>query len=333
MSAAFAIEAWEGVRPPSPPPFARRVVVEDTAAVRVGMPHLDLAGLSEAWLFRHAGHAHWSAIHQELGIAAEQLRNDRGERLYASFVAVRARYDVPLARVREDDRLQTSLVMTPCGRSSAHSSITLSLAGRLQSLRLEMGSTFAALVREAGQAGEAGSSPRLRASTPAAGLAATWSSLTETPPLFQWAKDARRGQIVTDPLWARALARTSPPLGRVRLSPSPYGDYNHAGLLYFASFVTLAETAEDRLMNTGEVTPLGPVGVAADAHRSRPWCLRVSPVARDIFYYRNLPLGEALDAELLAVETDRHGVRTHVRLRSAADGETLADVLATKQWT
>jgi len=281
---------------------------------QIGMPHLDIAGLSESWLFRHAGHLHWTAIHESLGIAADELRNDRDERLYASFVAIRARYEIPLCEVREDDRLVAHAVMSPCGRTAATSEVTL--RRDTAALRLSMASTFAAFVDD-------GAARALRASPLAPALAQTWPPLGAASPLHAWAKDARRGQPVEDALWATALGADQASLGRVRLTPSPYGDYNHAGLLYFASYVGLADTAEHLLLSPG-----GPAASAAP--RQIPWWQQTSTVARDVLYYRNLPCGEPLDAELVSLTPADDAVATHVRLFGARDGRLLADVLTSK---
>lgn len=287
---------------------------------QVGMPHLDIAGLSEAWLFRHAGHLHWTAIHQSLGIAAHELRNDRDERLYASFVAVRARYGAPLADVREDDRLVAQAMLRPCGRASAESELEIR-RGSSPPWHLSMASTFAAFA-------EAGGIRRLRASPLAAALGAAWAPVAATSPLLSWAKDARRGLPVNDPAWAAALhgARAhakSSASHRVRLLPSPYTDYNHAGLLYFASFVSLADTAEHLLLSPGG-------SLAHLAPGKGPWCGRVSPVERDVLYHGNLPCGEPVEAELVSLETRGDRVVTFLRLWRASDQSLLADLLATK---
>src|SRR4051812_14592113 len=71
--------------------------------VRVGMPHLDAGGLAENWLYRWAGELHWEAIGRRLAVSSEELRGAAGERLYPTFVAVRARYTPSLAAVREND--------------------------------------------------------------------------------------------------------------------------------------------------------------------------------------------------------------------------------------
>lgn len=279
------------------PAIARRL--------RVGMPQLDAGGLSENWLLRYAGDLHWEAIGQKLLAASQEIRGEAEQRLYPTFVAVRARYDVPLAAVREDDTLEAAIEVVPCGRACAHGRFLAAVGGRR--LELELLSTFAQ--REAHGA--------LRMALPAARLAARWITVENDPPIARLARAARRGEPLLDDLSGPSLDTGLPPLGQVSYEPSPYSDYNGAGLLYFASYVTIADGAERRL-----VAALG----LADAG-APDWALHASPVRRDVYYHGNLPLGQAVTAELLAFERERGGVRTRVRLRRADDGARMADVI------
>jgi len=272
--------------------------------LRVGMPQLDAGGLSENWLLRHAGDLHWEAIGRRLLATSDEICGDGGERLYPTFVAVRARYDVPLAAVRENDVLDAAIEVVPCGRACAHGRFVAGVRGRR--FELELLSAFAR--REAHGA--------LRMALPAARLAARWTPLESDPPIARLARAARRGEPLVDDHCGPSLETGHTPLGQIRYEPSPYADYNGAGLLYFASYVTIADTAERRM-----------VGALELADPSAPdWALHTSPVQRDVFYYANLPLGQPLTVELLAFERDRGAVRTRVRLRRA-DGARMADLV------
>jgi probable biosynthetic protein (TIGR04098 family) len=274
------------------------------------MPHLDVAGLSENWLFRHAGELQWEAIGQRLGVPSDEIRGDAGARLYPTVVAVRARYDAPLAAVRENDVLDSQVEVVPCGRSCAHGRIVVT--NGQHRFTLELLTTFAAR-------GPHG----LRTAPLAPALARRWTAPDgPLPVIARLARAARRGEPVDDPFAGVALARASQPLGSITYEPSPYADYNGAGLLYFASYVTIADSAERRL-----VRQLGLGGTPRD------WALATSTVRRDVYYYENLPLGASLVASLYQLDRDRHGVSTHVRLSRAEDGRPMADVIARRHFT
>jgi probable biosynthetic protein (TIGR04098 family) len=278
---------------------------ETPRRLRIGMPHLDAGGLSENWLFRHAGDLHWEAIGQHLAAASHQIASDAGDRLYPTFVAVRARYDDPLSEVRENDLFEASVDVRPCGRACAYGRIRAA-AGTTR-LDLELLTTFA--VSEG--------SGLLRMGLPAARLATRWmrAPAGPLPAIAGLARAARRREPLADPFSGPTL--DGAPLGRLDYEPSPYADYNGAGLLYFASYVTIADTAERKLVHALGLAP----------SRATDWALAASPVRRDVFYYCNLPLGERLSAELLAFERRGDGVRTRMRLRRTRDGETMADLV------
>lgn len=320
--------------PPPLPAIARQL--------KVGMPHLDAGGLSEGWLLRYAGDLHWEAIGHQLAAASDEIRSDWGQRLYPTFVAVRARYAVPLASVRENDVLEAAAEVIPCGRACAHGRVVALVGGpgqgRGHRLQLEMLTTFAV------RAGNG----QLQMALPAARLARRWSPTSESPPIARLARVARRqatpvadgdpadGEappLLEDDFLGPSLAPPGPPLGSLTYQPSPYADYNGAGLLYFAAYVTIADTAERLLVQGRGLEPL-----CGD-----DWALGTSPVRRDVFYYRNLPLGQALVAELLDVDlgvNDRGGgrasfrpssVRTRMRLRRADDGQVMADLVTERR--
>jgi probable biosynthetic protein (TIGR04098 family) len=280
-------------------------------SLRLGMPQLDAGGLSESWLLRYAGDLHWEVISRRLEAASDQIQGEDGQRLYPTFVAVRARYEVPLAAARENDRLDASIEVVPCGRACAHSRFVAALAGRR--FELELLSTFAA------QDGQGG----LKMALPAARLAARWNAVEDQPPIARLARAARRGEPLVDDFCGPRLDTGQPPLGGRRLEPSPYAHYNGARLLYFASYVTIADDVERQLVHALDLVP---------ARRRSDWALGTSTVRRDVFYHANLPLGHEVAVELLSCETDREGVRTRVRLRRADDGTRMADVVTRRRF-
>jgi probable biosynthetic protein (TIGR04098 family) len=287
-------------------------IPETPRRLRVGMPHLDAGGLSENWLLRHAGELHWEAIGRRLGVRSDELCGAAGERLYPTFVAVRARYTPALAAVRENDVLSAAVDVVPCGRACAHGRLTVLTDSGFRA-DLELLSTFAVPERPGS----------LRMTLPAPALAARWQTAATAiePPVARLARVARRGDAradgITDGFSGAALASRRPPLAELIHEPSPYTDYNGAGLLYFPAYVTIAETAERQLVRRLRL---------ADGERA----VTLSPARRDVFYYANLPLGEALVVELCEHTPVVGGVRTHLRVRRHGDGARMADVITHK---
>jgi len=74
-------------------------------AFRVGMPHLDIHGLSDTFCLADAGNRHWALIARLTEKRPTEWRGELGERLYASFLyaSITHRREV---KVREDDTVR-----------------------------------------------------------------------------------------------------------------------------------------------------------------------------------------------------------------------------------
>ena len=132
--------------------------------IRIGMPHLDAAGLSEGWLLRHAGDLHWEAIARRLRVDSDELCGPGDERLYPTVVALRARYGRPLAEVGENDVFDGVVAVEPCGRACAYGRLEAHAGG--VPIALELLTTFALR----------GADGALRMSVPSAALAERWTA-------------------------------------------------------------------------------------------------------------------------------------------------------------
>ena len=95
-------------------------------------------------------------------------------------------------------------------------------------------------------------------------------------------------------------------------------DFNGAGLLYFAAYSTIAETCERKLVMQDALV------------EGREWARCTSTVARDIFYYRNLNLGEELVVTLRHFTREGDRYLLHSELASKTDRAKLADVFTVK---
>jgi len=164
--------------------------------VRLGMPHLDVGGLSEGWLLRHAGDLHWEAVARRLGVPTDDIRDEAHDRIYPTVVALRARYGAPLSCVHENDVLDAAVEVMPCGRACAEGRIT-AVAGRT-ALSIELVTTFAR--RDPGR-------------SPGHPLDASQSPLEPRPAGARGTprRAARRSLRRADPGRQRRPARRSPP--------------------------------------------------------------------------------------------------------------------------
>lgn len=78
---------------------------------QVGMPHLDIFGLSEHFCLTHAGNLHWKWISRLTAKRPSEWVSPEGHRIYASFVYTSLSYNRDVT-VTEDDEI--SVVCHPC---------------------------------------------------------------------------------------------------------------------------------------------------------------------------------------------------------------------------
>lgn len=279
------------------------------STVTINMPQMAVRGLSENWLFKTAGDRHWQALCASVGAASDALQDAEGNRLYSSFLAIRARYALPLGEVAENERLETNLALSRFGRSIFASTFTL--ANERHRLSLDMVTSFVARQKKTGN--------RLRQSTLRPDLVSTASELPCPPDLLERFQVLRRDERCDHTIegWPFGPFLAEPPTAVHE--PSPYADYNGAGLLYFAAYPTLADTLERRLVHDHGLNPSG-----------MDWSLASSTLARDVFYFRNLDLGGAIRARLRRFRTEDGVATLHMRLEDAADGGALAEIVTVK---
>jgi probable biosynthetic protein (TIGR04098 family) len=280
----------------------------------VHLPQTDATGLSENWLFKHSGEMHWDYLCAAMGVGgvnSEEMRDDLGKRLYPTFVAIRGRYDQPLCAVRMDERLQTSVQLKHFGRAFFQGAITVrNNAARFE---LEMLTTFVARNREGLN--------ELHQSLPASSLAYNCEPLGARPALLKLSQGLRHRDLTEYDFLGY---RFSPLETKLDLSagyePSPYIDYNGAGLLYFAAYPTIADTLERQLIIRHELM-----------EGTGDWAVRTSTVARDVFYFRNLNLGQRLTATLRRFDRVGENIILHTSLTAETDGAPLADIFTAKR--
>jgi probable biosynthetic protein (TIGR04099 family) len=260
--------------------------------VRLGMPELCRAGLSENWLWKACGHRHWLALAAAHGVDRPDFRTSRGERLYPAFVRVALR-EGALHAAGENDILSFEVRLTRTGNTRFASQITVrARQRRVAAMRME--SVF--LRRTV--AGSNLSAARAIVASPCALL----------PPVRARCRSARDEPRI-------ALAGN----GRVHrqlIDPNPWEDFNGADFLYFSSFQAMIDRAEwncladrDRLSTTREreIVYLGNIELGDRVEV----CLRL----RDDGTGHDAQLHRESDGALIATAVTRRATAAAVLLR------------------
>ena len=280
----------------------------------IHLPQTDATGLSENWLFKHCGEMHWNCLCAAMGVSGvndQQMRDDAGKRLYPTFVAIKGRYATPLSMVQMDQHFKTTVELNHFGRAFFHSAIVF--GNEAARFELEMLTTFAA--RDKNELNN------LHQSLPAANLAYKSRPLKSRPPILKLSQALRHGDAMEYDFLGYRFAVSENPVGlQMSFEPSPYIDYNGAGLLYFAAYPTIADTIERRLIGKHHL-----------ADTARDWAVQTSTIARDVFYYRNLDLGNTLIATLKRFDRVGENVILDTLLTNEADGTPLAEIITAKR--
>lgn len=280
----------------------------------IHLPQTDATGLSENWLFKHCGEMHWDYLCAAMGVSgvnAQEMRDDAGKRLYPTFVAIKGRYATPLSTVQMDQHFHTAVKLSHFGRVFFHSTITFGNAKTR--FDLEMLTTFVARNKNGLN--------DLHQSLPPASLVYKSRPLDLPPPLLKISQALRHGEVMEYDFLEHHLALSGDALDlQMSFEPSPYIDYNGAGLLYFAAYPTIADTIERRL-----------IGKHRLADTARDWAEQSSTIARDVFYYRNLDLGKNLIATLKRFDRVGENVILHTVLTDEVNGVRLAEIITAKR--
>lgn len=282
--------------------------------ITINMPQTDAVGLSENWLFKHCGDLHWQRLFRGFGIEgidSQLMRDDIGDQLYPTFVAIRCRYSIPLASVRPGDRFTNLITMNRFGLRFYNSSI--SFQNEAARFRLDMLTTFAARDEEGRNA--------LRRSVPMAGEVSEIPALDAPPAMLKLGQAFRHGDLKQYEILGNIIPLDA---GSDVMSgyyePSPYLDYNGAGLLYFAAYPAIADTVERRIIRENRLFDSG-----------RDWAFATSTIGRELFYHRNLDIGDSILAKMKWFERRGREFVIHTALCSARDNGCIADIFTVKR--
>lgn len=260
------------------------------SSVKIGMPHLALAGLSENWLLKECGHRHWFLLAAAAGEPFPNFRDAVGDQVYAVFRAVRVK-DARLDAVQENDDLSFTSTLSRISRTQFESRHVLTCRG-CKVGEVDMISSF--VKRQVANVNRSIARVTLDA-FPFAGTAEPSVFLQGAAAL--WSDD-----------WSEHFGfhRERPhDHGTIVVRPNPSADFNGAGFLYFSSFAALADQAEWDILD-------GP--------------LSLTTARRELFYYGNIEAGEKVSVQVNGVRRTAERLVHWCRLLRTCDGARLADV-------
>lgn len=185
-------------------------------ACEISMPQMARGCLSEHWLFKELGDLHWSLLAAGLGTPSGELTDDRGDRLYATFVRIQMVHD-PLHAFRENETLYLEGAIRRFGGSAYISRVEGTCAGK--EVKATQMTTFSARVK--------GDNTTL---------------LKSEPILRKGLLDGFSVAGIPFRLWGAVLFETGYDI-------HPYYEINGVGLLYFAAYPVISDVCEARFFN------------------------------------------------------------------------------------
>lgn len=283
------------------------------AMLRLGMPHTQAGGLSEAALLAHVGDRRWIDVGDATGQPAAAHRDADGHDVYASF------YFVELDGWPEDglgafgpgDDLEIVSTLERFGRSMLDGVHRLYPAGILPAMlpetlpsapRVRLSNV---LVREGRGVDD------LRITTPSNARIEDIPATADEPDSYRMVRDARRqGRFREPPSGSRPVWRG---VQTVRYAIDPDRDVNGVGLVYFANYVAFMDYAERAAFRAAGPGP----PEALDARRTC-W--------RRIGFYGNALRHDALriEVEAAALTPDDRRLLLHHRVYREGDGRLIA---------
>ncbi len=246
--------------------------ITSTRHISVNMPQMAAGGLSESWLLKEFGDIHWEMTCRALNSESHNLRDELGNRLYATFVRVRYESSHHLRLYRENESLDLDARLSRFGRSMFFSDV--SIRNDEKEIRTSLMTTFS-------MRGSNNKSLLKGEPTIPAGCAAPVLELL--PAFGEEYRQMRRGDKRELQLADQTFSVSPDLVFEMKYEINPYHDLNGVNLLYFAAYPLISDYCEVSFIRERH-PELG----------AGHWPLRASTVARDVFYYGNCDIDDGI---------------------------------------
>lgn len=257
----------------------------------LNMPQMAMGGLSESWLWKELGDAHWAMITAGLDAPSSALCDDQGDRLYAALTRVRIESSAPLRAFEENEPIALDARISRYGRSIFFSEVALQ--GTQKALKASLMSSFTKRGAPTTNTSLVKSQPTIPAGCAIPDLAAM--------PDFGLGYRLQRGNTLP------------PALFETTYDIVPYHDINGVGLLYFAAYPTINDICELAFME-----------------RNKRWAFEASTISRDVFYFANADAQDRIVYRVHAKRPIAGGVAIESSLSRASDGTLMAYLVTHK---
>lgn len=277
--------------------------------LRINMPQMAIQSLSENWLFKEIGSRHWTLLCDGLGVDSDKIKDQMGNRLYATFVRIRIEINSSLSQFVENEeialnshihRFGNGLYFSKIGFHSEHNNIIT--ANLMTSFTRRSGAGNKDLVK---------SQPFSESNS--------IEDLRELPKFGNEYRLLKRKESNIVNLGKHEISRKEETLFEIEYNLNPYYDLNGVGLLYFASYPIINDYCEALYANKNLIKDT-----------KVKWEETYSTQSRDVLYFANCDIHETIVYRLHSIEVSENNVRTHSSLHRKSDNKIMAEIFTIK---
>lgn len=274
----------------------------------INMPQMAVEALSENWLFKELGNLHWEMICDGLHTKSFDLKNDTGNRLYATFVRIRIRCAGSLKSFRENDHVALSGKMSRFGNSMYFSEIDFEATN--SKIEAELMTTFS--IRDAVD------NTRLAKSEPDVAVNDA-EKLKKFPAFGNEYRLVKKG-ILKELQYEDLVFEVSDEIKfETEYELNPYYDLNGVNLLYFAAYPIINDVCEARFFNKKNPT--------------KRWEQNYYTAYKDVLYYANCNIDDRIIYQMNDCQTinDNEDMLISSTLRRKSDDAIIARIFSLKK--
>lgn len=276
----------------------------------VNMPQMALTGLSESWFMKEIGDCHWHMLCEDLGLKSNEIFDESGNRLYATFIRIKFESTSSFTDYQENDVLDISGTMQRIGSNLYYSVIDITCDQK--SITCHLATTFS--TRE-----NSSDNTKLTRGAPSGSDDSVITKISDMPThvldIVRLKKNALKTMVVGN----HSFDITDEVMFELPYKINPYTDINGVGLLYFASYPLVNDVCELEYFNNKKIS---------DTH----WALNSSTMTRDVFYFGNCNIEDIISYRLNSFQMiDHKQVAIESSLYRARDNALIAKLFTIKQ--
>lgn len=278
--------------------------------LQINMPQMSIGGLSESWLFKEAGDFHWAKLAAALQRLSNEISDEAGNRLYATFLRFRVTSSHSLAEFAENDPLGIDNNLTRFGKGIFFSVCQFESEGR--AIKAELMSSFTS---------RGGSNKELMKGDPILPANFAVQDSPSMPDFGAGYRNMRKGLEPRHELAGESILLTNNVLFQCKYEINPYYDLNGVNLIYFAAYPLIADICERRYVQQNPQA----ITVKTD------YAMEASMLARDMFYFGNLDVTDHMIYELNSFEIKDRKVVSQASLFRGSDKTLIARIFTIKK--